>query len=277
MYNENRTNFSPPTRRANITKNKTSVSNNTKKIVKESIISSIVQFVTESLLKVLLRILGILTSILLVLFTNHIPTIDSTIDSPIKTPTDTKIETPRMPNLIGMSYDSAVTHFYNYNQNIKNIKNITFKQKVTYSTSFEKNKVIKQSIAVDTLLNTDDMHKITLTVGKGEPIVPNCINKKLKNAKKDLEKLCLKCKIKKVYSNSVKKGHIIKQSICEKHVAPKTTIELTVSRGKFPSTSAPPRTNPPHPVRKTSPPKPPPTLKPVKLPEPTLEPMKIDE
>lgn len=134
----------------------------------------------------------------------------------------------KMPDLIGMTYDNAVHYISESNVDIK------LKREDTYSTSDKKDKILKQSVQSGKILEKDKRYDLAVTVGIGGPIVPECYGKTLSKAKQKLKKVGLKWKVKKQYSDSMKKNLICKQSVSGRKVEPHTVIILTVSLGKKP-------------------------------------------
>ncbi len=227
----------------------TTNSDKTKGSTKEMIKETAIQTITQNIITHIPKILFAIAIAILFIFN--------------KTPlTDDSSQVFYMPNLVGMSYDNAVSLMHKYTLKA----NLT--QKKQYSSSDNQNRITRQSIPAKEPLNKDKMYDITVIVGKGEPVVPDIRNKKVSKAKEDLEHLNLKYKIKKTYSSSVKKGAVVQQSIVGKPAAPGTVIELTVSRGKKPAPPAP--TRPPGTSKPLTPKKPVPTLEVMDESGPTL-------
>lgn len=106
-----------------------------------------------------------------------------------------------------------------------------------YSDTVKKGCVISQDKKAGGKAEKGD--KVTVVISKGVQTVkvPNVTGKKLSDATKALANAKLKYKVKKVYSSSVAKGKVIKQTNKGKKVKPNTVIVLTVSKGKKPQTT----------------------------------------
>ena len=93
--------------------------------------------------------------------------------------------------------------------------------------------VISQSVKTGSTVKQGTTIKVVVSKGKETVIVPYVTYKTESEAISLLEKANLKYGIKYEYHESVAKGNVISQSIAaEKSVAPGTTIDLVVSKGK---------------------------------------------
>lgn len=113
---------------------------------------------------------------------------------------------------------------------------INYEEKYVFDSEVEAGKVISYSHKKGDTIKNDDT--ITVTISQGEKTkVPNVIGKSKEDAIKALEKVKLKYNF--VYESSTKeKNTVLKQSLsANNEVAANTTITLTLSNGKEPSTN----------------------------------------
>ncbi len=114
---------------------------------------------------------------------------------------------------------------------------INYEEKYVFDSEVEAGKVISYSHKKGDTIKNDDT--ITVTISQGEKTkVPNVVGKSKEDAVKALEKAKLKYNF--VYENSTKeKNMVLKQSLSSgNEIAANTTITITLSNGKEPTTNS---------------------------------------
>lgn len=151
---------------------------------------------------------------------------------------DTKIE---LPAVVELTQEEAVKKLEK--------KGFVVKIEKVFSNKVKSGIVTKQKPEAGS--KVDSKSYVTLTISKGEEKVdvPDLSNLSLSKAKSLIKKASLKLKITYQYSDSVKKGHVIRQSIgAGKKVTKNAKVLATVSKGKkvvvvvTPAPTAPPKT-----------------------------------
>lgn len=131
-----------------------------------------------------------------------------------------------VPNVVNKSESDAAS--------ILSASNLTFTPDRQYSDTVEKGKVISQSPASGTL-PTGGSVKLVISLGSKEEEkskVPNVVGKSQTEAQSLLGKVNLGCDVKTVYSDTVKEGYVISQSVAAySEVKKNSRITITVSLG----------------------------------------------
>ena len=141
-----------------------------------------------------------------------------------------------VPDVEGESRSTAVNELH--------AQGLEVDEQEEYSDTISEGNVISQSPSADTQLK--EGATVTIIVSKGEKLykVPDVKGLSESKAMSKLENAHLKAKAKKAYSNSVKKGKVIKQSIVSgEQVKKNTTVSITVSKGAKPTASSSSTTN----------------------------------
>ncbi len=114
---------------------------------------------------------------------------------------------------------------------------IKYEERHEFNSDFKVGEVISYSYKNGEVIKNDDV--IIVTISDGEAIkVPALDGLSRSEAEKRLQKLNLKCSCIYKYSNSVKEGNVISQSISAgSEVSEGTTVTVMISKGKEPAAS----------------------------------------
>ncbi len=136
-----------------------------------------------------------------------------------------------VPDLVGKSEKEAKALLKK-----NNLKLVVKNRK--YSNSIAKGIIISQETKEGTIVNKNSEINVIVSKGDEKIAVPDVVGLSENPAKEKLSKSKLNYTIDYTYSNSVKKGNVIKQSISSgEKVKKNTVVALTVSKGKKQTTS----------------------------------------
>ncbi len=136
-----------------------------------------------------------------------------------------KKETVSVPNITGLTLQEAKNKLKSINLYL-DVKSEKYADKPAGT-------VISQSVKSGSTVKQGTTIKVVVSKGKKTVVVPYVTYKTKNEAIRLLENVNLKYAIKYDYHESVAKGNVISQSVAaEKSVAPGTTIDLVVSKGK---------------------------------------------